>query len=200
MNPTIPPPNLPAAFLFDMDGTITRPFLDFPTIKQEMGIGNRPILEALADMSPAERAKAEAILHRHEETAAAASTLNDGCRELLSLIQKIYRPTALITRNSRQSVRAVLERHSLTFDVLLTREDARHKPHPDPLHLACRQLNVLAADTWIIGDGQYDVEAGLAAGSRTVWLSHDRQRPFAAEPWRTVRDLIELTSMIKECL
>ena len=61
---------LPKAVLFDMDGTITRPVLDFPKLKAEMGIGDRPILEALAKMSDPERRAAEAILHRHEKLAA----------------------------------------------------------------------------------------------------------------------------------
>jgi FMN phosphatase YigB (HAD superfamily) len=54
------------------------------------------------------------------------------------------------------------------------------------------------AEAWMIGDGQYDIEAGVAAGCRTVWLSHGRQKFFAAEPWRTVDDLHELASLLKE--
>lgn len=42
----------PRVILFDMDGTLTEPLLDFPRIKADMGIGNRPILEALAEMTP----------------------------------------------------------------------------------------------------------------------------------------------------
>ncbi len=41
---------LPRAMLFDMDGTLTAPFLDFDRIKSEMGIGNQPILEAIAKL------------------------------------------------------------------------------------------------------------------------------------------------------
>src|SRR6476660_3207252 len=67
---------LPRAILFDMDGTLTEPMLDFPRIKAEMGIGDRPILEALAEMDGERRAAAEAVLHRHEELAAAESKLN----------------------------------------------------------------------------------------------------------------------------
>src|SRR3954470_15241163 len=95
---------VPAAILFDMDGTLTAPTIDFPRLKAEMGIGDRPILEALAEMSPDERRAAEAILHRHEEEAARFSTLNLGCREVLALLDAKKIPTALITRNSRLSV------------------------------------------------------------------------------------------------
>jgi HAD superfamily hydrolase (TIGR01509 family) len=190
---------LPRAILFDMDGTLTEPMLDFPRIKAEMGIGERPILEALAEMSGPARAAAEAVLHRHEEEAATCSTLNGGCRELLAWLAERAVPFALITRNSAASVRTVVERHGLGVNVILTRADARPKPDPEALHLACRQLEVREADAWMVGDGQYDVEAGNAAGIHTVWVSHGRAKPFAAEPHRIVHDLHELAAVLRSC-
>ena len=44
--------NLPRALLFDMDGTLTEPVIDFAALKAEMGIGRRPILEAMASGRP----------------------------------------------------------------------------------------------------------------------------------------------------
>ena len=188
---------LPRAVLFDMDGTLTRPMLDFPRIKAEMGIGQRPILEALADLEPDARRAAEAVLLRHEEEAAAASTLNDGCHDVLGWLVIHGVLTALITRNSRTSASTVIARHALSLDVLVTRDDAAAKPDPRPLWLACERLGVPPADAWMVGDGQYDVEAGAAAGIRTVWVSHGRPRPFDARPWRTVRDLCELQLLLQ---
>jgi HAD superfamily hydrolase (TIGR01509 family) len=190
---------LPKAVLFDMDGTLTEPMLDFPRIKAEMGIGERPILEALAEMNDGDRAAAEVVLHRHEERAAARSTLNPGCRELLQWLAERSIRLALITRNSAASVRTVIERHGLLVDLTLSRADARPKPDPHAVHEACRRLEVGERDAWMVGDGQYDVEAGNAAGIRTVWISHRRARPFAAEPWRTVGDLHELASLLQSC-
>src|SRR5579862_2828271 len=94
---------LPRAILFDMDGTLTQPLLDFPRIKSEMGIGDRPILEALAEMEPSQRRSAQTVLDRHEEEAAERSTLNAGCHELLAWLSAKGIKKALITRNSRQS-------------------------------------------------------------------------------------------------
>lgn len=191
---------LPQAILFDMDGTLTRPMLDFPRIKAEMGIGARPILEALAEMSPAERRAAEQVLHRHEDLAAEHSTLNAGCRELLDWLDAQRVGVAIITRNRRRSVETVLSKHALKFEVLVTRDDGLFKPDPQPLRLACERLSVKPTQAWMIGDGQYDVEAGIAAGMRTVWISHDRPRPFDAEPWQTVAGLPELHAILKSCL
>jgi HAD superfamily hydrolase (TIGR01549 family) len=190
---------LPRAMLFDMDGTLTEPMLDFPKIKAEMGIGSRPILEALAEMSSERRAEAEAILLRHEDRAAARSTLNPGCRELLAHLHESGIATALITRNSRRSVEIVVRLHSLKFETVIAREDGPFKPSPVPLHLACRKLAVVHSRAWMVGDGQYDIEAARAALIAPVWVSHGRARPFETTPWREVRDLGELLSMVKAC-
>jgi HAD superfamily hydrolase (TIGR01549 family) len=192
--------SLPRAILFDMDGTLTEPMLDFAAIKAELGIGERPILEAMAEMDAAARAAAEVVLHRHEERAAVESTLNAGCGTLLDWVEAQGIRSAIITRNSRRSVDAVMTRHGLSFEVLITREDGRFKPDPTPLLLACDRLGVRPGDAWMVGDGQYDIEAGHAADIRTVWVSHGRTRPFAAEPWRTVRDLHELATLLKGCV
>lgn len=190
------PFSLPRAVLFDMDGTLTRPLMDFARIKAEMGIGARPILEAMAEMDEGARRAAEMILRRHEERATAESTLNEGCDKLFDWLRERRVRTALITRNSRTSVLTVLRRHALDIGVTIAREDAPPKPDPKPLWLACGRLGVEARDAWMVGDGQYDVEAGVAAGVRTVWVSHDRTPQFAATPWRTVRDLCELQTLL----
>ena len=44
----------------------------------------------------------------------------------------------------------------------------------------------------MIGDGQYDVQAGHAAGMRTIWLSHGQPRDFAAIGQRLPRRVIFL--------
>src|SRR5688572_12187198 len=186
----------PAAILFDLDGTLTAPLLDFPRIHREMGIGDRGILEAMAEMDAEQREKAEAILLRHEREAAEGSTLNAGRREMLAYVAGRM-PAAVVTRNSDESTRTVLARHGLTFEVLITREYGIFKPGPEPVVEACRRLGVSPRRTWFVGDGQFDVEAGRAAGARTVWVSHGKPKSFAAEPWASVRDLPELTGLLK---
>ena len=106
---------IPRALLFDMDGTLTRPLLDFDAIRAEIGVSG-PILEAIRDFDPARRAAADAVIDRHELDAAERSTLNDGCEPLLDLIAAHGLPTALITRNSCRCMNLVLARHGLRFD------------------------------------------------------------------------------------
>ena len=186
----------PSALLFDMDGTLTRPMLDFPAIKAEMGIGEEPILEAMARMTLEQRATAAAILLRHEDRAAAESTLNDGCEELLKWIDEQRLPLALITRNCRRSVDVVMSRHDLRIDVVITRDDGLFKPDPSPLLLACEKLGAAPSRAWMIGDGEHDIDAAAAAGMTGIWLSHGKMRGYADKATLIVKDLRELLNVL----
>lgn len=160
--------------LFDMDGVVVRQRLDFPAIKQEIfGSPDGTILERMATLSPAERARAEAILERHEAAAAASAEPMDGIRGLLAWMEERELRRGLVTRNSRKSVEAVLARHGFRFDAVVTREDAPPKPSPEPVWLACRRMVLDPAEVVFIGDFEFDMLAGRRAGTRTVLLRSD---------------------------
>ena len=191
----------PRAVLFDMDGTLTVPLLDFPRIKRDMGIGPGPILESLLELDERQRARAMEVLHAHERRAAEDSTLMPGCRDLLGDLHRRRIAIALITRNSRQSVRTVFDRHGIHFDVVITRDDAAPKPSPEPIEAALSRLKLGALpkhETWMVGDGYHDIESALAAGVSGVWVSHGMTRDFTATPAHEVQDLLELHRLIAE--
>lgn len=87
--------------IFDMDGTLTRPVLDFDRIREEIGLARGPILEAVLSMPPTDRARAESILSHHESAAAASSELQPYAEEVVERIRAAGHPTVLMTRNSR---------------------------------------------------------------------------------------------------
>ena len=117
--------------LFDMDGVVVEQRLDFLAIKQEIfGTTHGFILERMAELSPPERTRAEAILERHEAAAAAAAAPVDGIVPFLAWMETRGLRRGLVTRNSRKSVDMVLARLGLRFDAVVTREDAPPKPAP----------------------------------------------------------------------
>ncbi len=156
--------------IFDMDGTLTRPYLRFDEIRAEIGLGAGPLLEAVRELSAEDRARAEAILERHEAEAAEASELQDGAREVVAAIRGSGMPVVLMTRNSRRSVAVVLEQHGLDFDMVWTRDDGAMKPSPEPIYSICRSMGVLSKNAWSVGDYLYDIVCGRAAGATTVLL------------------------------
>lgn len=168
--------------IFDMDGTLTRPVLEFDAIREEIGLTAEPLLEAIVKMPPAERERAEAILHRHEEEAAINSELQPHAAEVVHGMRAAGATVVLMTRNSRRSATTVLRKHALEFDMTWTREDGPMKPSPEPVLRICETLGAGPDRAWVIGDYHYDILCGNAAGATTVlFLEPGRARPVWAE-------------------
>jgi HAD superfamily hydrolase (TIGR01549 family) len=169
------------AVIFDMDGTLTRPFLDFHAIHAAIGIPE-PLLENMLALPPGpERSRAFGILERFEDEAADASELNDGALEVLSFLSSKSIPSGLLTRNSRRSTERTLAKHGLRFEICVTRDDAPAKPRPEPLWKICEALGVAPAHALMVGDFKFDVLAGRNAGTRTALLTHGKRPGYLDE-------------------
>jgi len=71
-------------------------------------------------------------------------------------------------------------------DAVTTADDVRDpKPAPDPILLALHRFRALPKDAWMVGDGPFDVEAGRAAGVRTIaalWGTREQDALLASRP------------------
>jgi len=78
------------------------------------------------------------------------------------------------------------------------------KPRPGLLLRAADELGISLADSWMIGDGWIDVQAGQAAGCMTMWLGTWKcdvchiARDKDATPTLVAADLAEAVRMIAE--
>ncbi len=181
-----------------MDGTLTRPTLDFDAIRRDMNLPpGRPILEALDALSPAERVEAEAVLDRHEASDAEQSQLDPACQDLLARLGELALPFAVVTRNSRRVVETVWRVHDLPPCPTIARDDGLpFKPDPTPLHVAADRIGRKASDCLMVGDSVFDVQAGNAAGAGSIWISHGRPRDFVAEPTHVIARLGDVMTLI----
>ncbi|NKB68177.1 MAG: HAD-IA family hydrolase [Candidatus Latescibacteria bacterium] len=162
------------AVLFDMDGTITEPGIDWARLRASVGVPPKmPIMEYVERLSGADRARAEEQVRAVEMEAVEGAVLNRGAAELLDQLRARGLRLALVTNNHRRAMMQVVETFSLNFDLLLCREDAPLKPAPDLLLLAMRQFKLAPADCCFVGDGKYDRQASRAAGVRYIHLAHD---------------------------
>jgi HAD superfamily hydrolase (TIGR01509 family) len=187
------------AVLFDMDGTITRPYIDFAAIRCAIGVPEgTAILEHIAALDGAAQLRAREILAQYEIDAARKSELNPGAREVLAFLHRRGIPTALITRNNPDSVRIVCQKHGIAFDVVVTAEDAPPKPSPEPVRVAARKLGVEPASMLMVGDYLYDIQSGAAAGSKTVLVTNGRKPAFEPEADFVIEDLTELIELVGE--
>ncbi len=186
----------PRAVIFDMDGTLTRPYLDFPRIRAEIGVAE-PLLENMLALPPGPaRDRAFGILERFEDEAAEASELNPGARDVLAFLATRGIPSGVLTRNSRRSTEIVLSKHGLRFGLCVTRDDAPAKPRPEPLWMLCNHLGVEPAHALMVGDFKFDVLAGRNAGTRTALLTFGK-RPSYLDEVRPDHLLEELADLLK---
>ena len=192
------PLKAPRAVIFDMDGTITQPILDFAAIKRRIGAGETPILEFLASIpDPARRRLAREKVDRWEREGALASTLNPGVHELLDFLRDRRIPVAILTRNTRESVDIVLAKHRLRFDLVVTADDdLPPKPSPEPVRHIARKLASDPRDVLVVGDFRFDVECGRAAGAQTAFLRNPINSSDDAHADVVIDDLRELVDLI----
>lgn len=188
--------------VFDLDGTLTIPVLDFAAMRAEIGVAEGDILHALARMPEEERERALRIIGRHEEAAAAGSELSDGASELLDFIAAGGVKIGVVTRNSRASVETFCRKHGIVFDVVVTREDAPPKPSPEPLAMAVERMGVAPSDVIYVGDFELDRLTGEAAGIATyIVRNHAKVRDQGPDERRigSLRDVIAIIHEAGDC-
>jgi phosphoglycolate phosphatase len=135
-----------------------------------------------------------------ELAACEAARPADGAVETLAWLRESGVRVGIVTRNSRQAVERLLGHFPLPHEVLLTRADTpRVKPDPVHLALALDHLETEAARSVMVGDHVMDVQAGKAAGMRTLGiLLPDRGPDYfqAAAPDGLLHALPELRAWI----
>jgi phosphoglycolate phosphatase len=144
--------------------------------------------------------RAEARLVRIEREALERATPVAGARELLLELRQRALRVGIVTRNCRPIAEDSLRRYEMPYDVLIAREDTtRVKPHPEHLLRALAALNVPPPAAVMVGDGRMDLEAGRAAGIRTVgYLTPERPADYFEdlEPHHVIHRLTDLIPWI----
>ena len=131
------------AVLLDMDGTITKPYIDWRRLREEIGAPEgTPLLDYIYGLPGGEREKALGTLEEREEEAALNAPLEEGAGELLRELRAMGVRTALVTNSKRRCAEIVLERLGVEPDLVLSREDGRIKPSPDLVRKAVEALGV----------------------------------------------------------
>lgn len=162
------------AVFFDMDDTLLKPLAYNPwaEFKRRHGLPqDLLIVEGIQTRPIAEQAGITADLFRYERELALRSEVRPGMAELVNRLGQQGVHTALITNNHRQVVDFVVQAHGLDFPLVLTREDARPKPHPEMLLKALRHFGVSNQEAVYVGDSQGDLDAARAAGIETWFLA-----------------------------
>ncbi len=185
------------AVAFDLDSTLTRPYLDFTRLRAQLGLPEGDILHWADSLPPRQRAEAFATIEAFEQDGVDNVAWNDGAQETLAALQAWGLPVAIITRNSGTSLRAVCAHLDIRADVLIAREDATPKPDPACVQLASARLGVRVETLLMVGDFRHDTEAGRAAGAMTVLLTNGKTPTWRVEADLVIARLPELLSYLQ---
>lgn len=180
-----------AAILFDLDGTLVDTAPDMVAVLTGLQKDNRrePLPYELArshvsngalglirlafpDVSDAERERLHRdFLERYGASLCVGSTLFPGMSELLDRLDADGTPWGVVTNKPARMTEPLLAQLGLAERLACTVSGdtlPQRKPDPAPVLLACRMAGVTPETAIYVGDALRDIEAGRAAGLRTI--------------------------------
>ena len=186
--------------VFDMDGTLTIPNLDFAAMYAACNVSIQDdLLVAISRMNVNDAATAIAVIEGMEAEARRTLTLAPGVRQFANWLKFYNTPTALVTRNTKETVEHL---HSALWEPLglprfspaISRDSPAHvpaKPHPAAMNIVKEAWglasplgsppsstinNGLLPDVLMVGDSpSNDIEFGKAAGVATALVDSGRR-------------------------
>ena len=181
---------LPAAVLWDMDGTLvdTEPYwmaAETPLVERFGGTWSHEQALGLVGMGLEDSARifqdagvrmgiTDIVDHLTDEVMDQLATkgvpFRAGARELLLSLREAGIKTALVTMSLRRMADAVVDLIDFdAFDVVIAGDDAtRPKPFPDPYLQACAALGVAPADSVAIEDSPNGLRSAVASGASVI--------------------------------
>ncbi len=177
-------------WIFDLDGTLTLPVHDFAAIRSALGMAETDpdILRFLASLPAAEAAARHARLIEIEYELAAKTAAAPGAGRLLDQLLRRDARVGILTRNTREIALHTLGQIGLqgyfTADVILGRDEAAPKPHPEGIEKLLDAWGGAPDDAVMVGDYLFDLQVGRAAGTATIHV--DRSGAFR---WPDLADL-----------
>jgi len=211
----------PKAVLFDFDGTLGRSLSSWVRAYQEalrevgIDLDTHSVRAACFSMRGADvqrefaipdlAAFSEDVWRRMHGNMAGVEMYPELEQTLKSLALSSFR-LAVVTNSRRGHVAPVLERWAVDgmFSSLVSIDDVKKgKPHPEPIHRALEELQVPPARAWMVGDSPADIEAGHAAGVKTVAFSPEENHEYfrtadlrERKPTHVVHSLGELRRLV----
>jgi HAD superfamily hydrolase (TIGR01509 family) len=185
---------LPAAVLWDMDGTLVdtepywmraeteliREFGGSWTEEDALQLVGAGLWDAAAVFQregvdlPADEIVARLTERVREQLAQHGVPWQPGAQELLKSVRDAGIPTALVTMSIRSMAEDIVGVIPFTaFDELVTGDEvAAPKPHPEPYLAAAGRLGVDIADCVAIEDSPTGLAAAMSAGAVSIGVPH----------------------------
>jgi phosphoglycolate phosphatase len=213
------------AVLFDLDGTLldtapdlvlalnnllkshNRPSVEFDKLRNLASQGSIALTRygfpEVTDEKQFEQLRQE-FLHHYSDSVCVNSELFNGMETLLQIIEGQNIPWGIVTNKPHDLTTSLLDKLSLssrTSCIVSGDTLAVRKPHPDPLLLASKTIQLSAHHTIYLGDDPRDIYAGNAAGMYTCVARYGYIEPaIDTDQWGadfTINNPLELLNHIQ---
>ncbi|MFA7231148.1 MAG: HAD family hydrolase [Victivallaceae bacterium] len=182
--------------IFDMDGTLTVPVIDFDLIRRKLGVTDGDIVEVIASWPEAKRRWAWNLIELYEEEVCNTNQLQPGVEAALHNFQLRGIKLGIITRNTRKSSDILLRRMKVNFDVVLTREYPFIKPAPEPVLHILEKWQIKPEECLMIGDYIHDIMSARAAGAVSCYFKNPDSTSWEKDADYTVQSYCELEALV----
>jgi 2-phosphoglycolate phosphatase len=216
------------AVLFDLDGTLIDTAPDFvriikalcveanvepladDEIRVQVSEGSKAMVRLfhpeLSDDSPELIGYRNEFLKRYAANIAVDTMLFAGMDEVLLDLETRQIPWGIVTNKPRSLSVALLDAMDLSHRcaVLVCPDDVKNtKPNPEPMYLAAKHIGIEPAQIIYVGDHPRDIDAGRAAGMKTVLAAYGYLTPELAADlasWQAdfiIQHPLELLTLLK---
>jgi HAD superfamily hydrolase (TIGR01549 family) len=186
-----------AGVIFDLDNTLVTSSLNFIDIKRAISCPpDSDVLQYLDTLPVQQKIEASTKIVEFEMRDAHSSSLLTGTAEVLTLLNSLKLPCAIVTRNCREATAIKLAKNGIKIDVVFSREDHKAKPAPDALLHIADLWQIPAEKLMYVGDYLYDVQAANNANMQSCLLTYGEQLPYAHLASLEVNDLNELSKIL----
>lgn len=216
------------AVLFDLDGTLLDTAADFTAVlnamlaerklalqnydevRKRVSDGARAVVSLGFQQQEGEagyQALLDEFLDRYLAQLAVSTTLFPGMSETLDHIESLGMQWGIVTNKPARYTEPLLIAMGLDqrcATAICPDHVTNRKPHPEPIYLACKEIDCPPAHAIYVGDHRRDIDAGRNASIRTVACAYGYvSAGDSAESWGAdyivsqAADLIPLLSQLQ---
>ena len=190
-----------SCMLFDLDGTLLDtapdliaslntaliaedlPQVAFDAVRPYISFGAVVMIEqslnGKTDSQTQERIL-EQMLQHYQQNIADHTRFFEGMAEILDTLESNHIKWGVVTNKRIRFTEPLMQELQLTHRAacIISGDSTNNsKPHPEPMHAACKQAQVEPENCIYVGDSAHDIEAGNRAGMKTLAATYGYLKP-----------------------
>ncbi len=183
--------------IFDMDGTLTVPTINFTEIRKALGIPEGlDLLKVIETYTEDQKKYHLEIIEKYEKEALKNTTLQKGVNNTLQEFSTSNIKMGIITRNTIESAKEVLSLIKIKFNPILTRDFTPVKPDPAPIQYILNRWHFEPKEVLMVGDYKDDITCGKNANTATCFFSNPNSKDYSSIADFSVSSFDELKRIV----